>query len=323
MKLIRALNSTELPARCALTMGNFDAVHRGHRAMLQTLADESRARTLPAVVMTFDPHPQEYFAKMSRNAAAAPPPARLTTTATRFFALRECGADIMLSLKFNRALAQTAARDFVRKHLVQKLGVKYLLVGDDFRFGAARAGDFQLLADMARQYDYELGRVGTISHDARRVSSSWVRELLQDGQLQQAARLLGDHYAHVGRVIHGARRGGEWGFPTINLAVRHRSAVQGIFAVRVTGLRDNPAARLDGVASLGTRPTIHNTRKQVLEVHLFAYRGDAYGRRVRVEFIEKIRDEEKFASIATLKHRIGEDLRVAKTILQNHPVKPS
>ncbi|MGI9311458.1 MAG: bifunctional riboflavin kinase/FAD synthetase [bacterium] len=308
MRLIRSIDSPALPrGGCALTIGNFDAVHIGHREILRELTAQAKKRRLPPAVMTFDPHPQEYF-------RADSPVARLSTTPTRFFALRECGVEVMLSLKFNRALARTDAEHFVREYLARRLRVRYLLIGDDFRFGARRAGDFDLLRRMAPQCNYEVELFDTVQHRDHRVSSTWIRELLRSGDLAQAARLLGRRYAHTGRVTRGDGRGRQWGLPTINLAIRHRPALAGVFAVTVDGVGD---ARLDGVASLGTRPSVQRAGapEHVLEVHLFDYDGDAYGRRVCVEFVDKIRDEEKFDNYAALIARIHQDIRAAKVIL--------
>ena len=313
MQLIRSIHSPDLPRDgCALTIGNFDAVHIGHRKILQTLVAKSRQRGLPAVVMTFDPHPQEYFNS---------PAARLTTTATRFFALRECGVDVMLSLRFDRDLSQTSADRFIRDYLAERLKVKYLLVGDDFRFGAKRGGDFKMLGQMAAQYGYRVERFDAVTRHDARVSSTRIRELLAAGDLDTAERLLGRKYTHVGRVIHGDRRGREWGFPTVNLAIKHKPALTGVFAVTVSGLAGDAIA---GVASLGKRPTVMSLAgapKLVLEVHLFDYDGDAYGRRICVEFVKKIRDEEKFDTYDELKKRIAEDARIAKNILRGPPAR--
>ncbi len=321
MKLIRSLSSRDLPADgCALTIGNFDAVHMGHRKILQTLVAQAKQRNLPAMVMTFDPHPQEYFSRLAQGASSpakdsAQPRSRLTTTAARFFALRECGVDLMLSLKFNRELSRTAAERFIRDYLAGALKVKYLLVGDDFRFGAKRVGDFKLLEKMAQQCGYEVARFDTIKRHDNRISSTWIRQLLASGDLEQAEQLLGRKYAHTGRVIHGERRGRQWGFPTINLAIRHKPALSGVFAVTVSGLADGALA---GVASIGKRPTVRaasNTPTNLLEVYLFDYHGDAYHRRICVEFVKKIRDEEKFSSYQQLIQQIENDVRIAKQML--------
>ncbi len=317
MQLIRSIHSPRLPQDgCALTIGNFDAVHLGHREILRTLGRRASRLGLPSVVMTFDPHPQEYF----RAGAAC---ARLSTTATRFFALRECGVDIMLSLKFDAALSRTDAGAFVRRYLAERLRVKHLLIGDDFRFGAKRAGNCRLLAQLATRYGYRLERFDTVKRRDRRISSTRVRELLAAGDLREAECLLGRKYAHAGRVIHGDRRGREWGFPTINLAIRHKPALSGVFAVTVSGLADAPLA---GAASLGQRPTVKHPAgeaKTVLEVYLFDYHGNAYGRRVCVEFVEKIRAEETFDDYAALRQRIAEDVRIAKGILGAALAEPS
>jgi len=305
MKLIRSIESTALPGNgCALTIGNFDAVHVGHRRILRALVARAHRLNLPAVVMTFDPHPQEFFAA----AGDSPPPPRLTTVASRFFALRDCGVDLMLSLRFNRKLAQTSAEEFVRRHLIARLQVRHLLIGDDFRFGARRAGDFHLLESMARAGNYSVERVDAIEAGGARISSSRIRGLLAAGELAAAEELLGRRYAHVGRIRRGQQRGRVWGFPTINLRIAHRPALTGIFAVTVRGLSDAP---LPGVASLGNRPTLRDSAT-LLEVHLFDFDGEVYGKRVCVEFVARIRDEEKFASYDALIKRIGEDAKIAR-----------
>ena len=334
MQLIRSIHSPDLPGDgCALTIGNFDAIHIGHRKILQTLAAQSGQRGLPAVVMTFDPSPQEYFTRLARKSdhpaaqgsakarsrrdfRADLSAARLTTTATRFFALRECGVDVMLSLKFDYDLSHTSADRFIRYYLAERLKVKYLLVGNDFRFGAKRAGDFKMLAQRASQYGYRVERFDAIKWHDNRVSSTRIRELLASGDLDTAERLLGRKYTHAGRVIHGDMRGREWGFPTVNLAIRHNPALTGVFAVTVSGLAGDPIA---GVASLGKRPTVKPAAgepKSVLEVYLFDYDGDAYGRRICVEFVKKIRAEEKFDNYDQLRKQIEEDVRIAKSILR-------
>jgi riboflavin kinase/FMN adenylyltransferase len=309
VKLIRSIRSSELPQYgCVLTIGNFDAVHIGHRKILQTLVAQSVKLGLPSVVMTFDPHPEEYFRHDSSSA-------RLTTTTTRFFALRECGVDVMLSLKFNYDLSHTSAAEFVRYYLVDRLKVKCLLIGDDFRFGARRMGDFNLLRQMAAQYGFQVERFDTMKRYDNRISSTWIRELLGSGDLDKAEQLLGRKYAHSGRVIHGDKRGREWGFPTMNVAIKHKPAITGIFAVTVAGLTDDLTDDpIPGVASLGNRPTIGG-ENVLLEVYLFDYDAETYGRRICVEFIKKIRAEEKFDSFDELRKQIGEDVRQAKNIL--------
>ena len=305
MKLVRNTAAARVQdAGCVLTIGNFDAVHRGHRQILSALRSHADRLGLPAVVMTFDPHPEEYF----RGEACAP---RLTDLTTRYFALKECGVDIMLSLRFDRELASTEARTFVRQVLGEQLAVRYLMIGDDFRFGLNRQGDYSLLAEMAGELGYRLERTGTLEHDGERISSTRVRTLLTQGKLTGAGDLLGRSYALAGRVIHGQRLGRQWGFPTLNLAVRHKPAVRGVFAVRVDGLASEG---LPGVANLGTRPTVDGMRT-LLEVHLFGFDREVYGQRICVSFVERIREERKFDGFDALKAQIRQDCESARRIL--------
>lgn len=305
MRLVRSAAAAGLAGRgCVLTIGNFDAVHLGHRRILANLHAHGDRLGLPAVVMTFDPHPEEYF----RGADSSP---RLTNLSTRYFALDECGVDIMLSLRFDDRLASTEASTFIREILGRALAVRYLLVGDDFRFGRDRLGDFSLLSSLADEVGYGLERTDTLSRHGERISSTRIRKLLEAGRLDSAAELLGRPYALVGRVTRGQQRGSQWGFPTLNLPINHKPALAGVFAVRVRGLREGAVA---GVANLGTRPTVGGLRT-LLEVHLFEFDRQVYGSRVCVEFVEKIRPERKFDSFESLKTQIQEDCVQARQIL--------
>ena len=243
MKLIRSIRSGRLPVDgCVLTIGNFDAVHLGHQRILRALRSEGDRLGLPVVVMTFDPHPEEYFLGNKSSA-------RLTECSTRYFALRDQGVDVMLLLKFNRTLAGTSAEDFIRYFLVERLKMQYMLVGDDFRFGQGRAGDYSMLQQFSAAGNYIVDSTETILHEAERISSTRIRMLLAEGNLRVAEKLLGRRYNLVGRVSHGRQLGRQWGFPTLNLVINHVPAVSGIFAVEVTGFGD---IRLPGVASLGS-----------------------------------------------------------------------
>ncbi len=305
MRLARHANAAGVSeSGCALTIGNFDAVHLGHQRILATLRRRADERGVPAVVMTFDPHPQEYF----RGVDCAP---RLSTLSTRYFALREHGVDVMLCLRFDGRLAGTTAEEFVRDVLGEQLAVRHLLIGDDFCFGKDRGGDFELLSRMAGPTGYTLERTDTLSRDGERVSSTRVRNALDAGDLAGAAALLGRPYALAGRVVHGQRLGRQWGFPTLNLAVRHKPALTGVFAVRVAGLDET---ELPGVANLGTRPTVDGLRT-LLEVHLFDFAREVYGRRICVSFIEKIRAERKFPDFDALKAQILRDSERARELL--------
>ena len=305
MKLVRSPARAGLAdSGCALTIGNFDAVHLGHRQILSGLRRHADRLGVPAMVMTFDPHPEEYF----RKGDSAP---RLTDLTTRYFALRECGVDIMLSLRFDRRLASTDAPTFVREILHRQLAVRYLLIGDDFRFGRDRQGDFAMLADMAGESGFQLERTDTLECNGERVSSTRIRKLLADGQVDLAADLLGRSYALTGRVIRGQQLGRQWGFPTLNLAVHHKPALRGVFAVRVDGLGSES---IPGVANLGTRPTVGGIRT-LLEVHLFDFEQQVYGERICVSFVERIRPEHKFDSFDALKSQIRQDCDQARRIL--------
>jgi len=307
MQFIRGLyNLPATPAPCALTIGNFDGVHRGHQEVLKELAEAARERDLPTSLIVFEPQPVEYFADDK-----APP--RLYRCREKLLAIRQQPVDLVVMLGFNAELANLEAEDFVKQVLVDRLGVSYLLVGDDFRFGKDRRGDHDLLVRLAGQYGFELGHLDSIIRSGQRVSSTLIRQHLTAGEFSQAGTLLGRPYRMTGKVVHGDAIGRDIGFPTINLPVnRTRSPLKGVFAVRVFGVEgDGP---INGVASLGSRPTVDG-QHCVLEVHLFDWSGDCYGKRVEVEFIEHLRDEEKFEDIAAMTLQIERDAEQARKIL--------
>jgi len=305
LKLVRSIQSAALPQNgCVLTIGNFDAVHIGHQRILARLRKEGDRLDLPVVVMTFDPHPEEYFL----GEKSSP---RLTDCSTRFFALRDHGVDIMLSLPFNRELASTSADDFVSGYLADALGVRFLLIGDDFQFGRNRLGNYDTLLAAAGNHNYSVFDTRTVESGGQRISSSRIRRLLDDGALGDATKLLGRPYNLVGRVIHGQALGRQWGFPTLNLPIHHKPALTGVFAVQVRGIGDLPRP---GVANLGTRPTVGGL-KTLLEVHLFDFDQQVYGQRICVEFIEKIRAERKFESFEALQTQIQHDTGRARQIM--------
>ena len=308
MKLLRTLAPlADLVNGCVLTIGNYDAVHLGHQVILRKLRKRADALGLPVVVLTFDPHPQEYF--LGENSSA-----RLSNCSTRYFALAEQGVDIMLLVPFNAELAQTSAEDFVEHTLLKTLNVRYLLIGDDFQFGKGRSGNFSMLKDYEQQGVFEIENTTTILHGDQRISSSRVRELLAGGDLAGTSALLGRPYNLVGRVTYGQQLGRQWGFPTLNLAVNHKPALTGVFAVQVSGIGDH---KLNGVANLGKRPTVDGL-KTLLEVHLFDFQEVVYGKRICVEFLDKIRNEKKFESFDALKQQIMKDADIARTFLTTH-----
>ena len=295
------------PARrkpCALAIGNFDGVHCGHRELLLRVVRAAHERKLVPAAMTFEPHPREFFAP-----DAAPP--RIANLRDKIEGLRSCGIERVFILHFDRHLAGLAASAFIDDVLVAGCQARWLIVGDDFRFGARRAGDLALLRAHAAAGGFEVQQLPAVLDDAQRVSSSAVRAALGQGDLARAARLLGHPYRISGRVIHGAKLGRQIGFPTLNLRLAHRRpAVHGIFAVRVLGI----GAPRAGVASAGLRPTVDQSGRWLLEVHLFDFAEDVYGRLVQVEFLQKLREEEKFDSVAALAAAIEDDSRRARAL---------
>ncbi len=301
MQVFRRLPPIADRTDCALTIGNFDGVHLGHQALLARLRADARARGLPVCVLTFEPHPREYFASLGRGSA----PPRISTQRDKLQALAEGGVDRVCVAHFNASLAALDADAFIEQVLVDGLRVRSLLIGDDFRFGAGRRGDFDMLRRAAGRHGFDLARMDTVVSDGERVSSSAVRVALGAGDLDRAASLLGRPYTVSGHVLHGRKLGRTLGFPTMNLAVPSGPpAVAGVFVVRVHGLG---AAPVRGVASLGTRPAVERNGRLLLEVHAFDFSGDAYGRVIRVEFLRKLRDEAHYDSLEALTAQIRRD----------------
>jgi riboflavin kinase/FMN adenylyltransferase len=282
-----------------LTIGNFDGLHLGHRAMLERLVAKGRELGLPPSVMTFEPHPREVFAPEQA-------PARLTSMREKLNLLESCGVERVYVCRFDRRLASLAADDFIGKLLVRGLAVRHVIIGDDFRFGKGRSGDFAALEAAGRQYGFTCEAMHTIEVDGERVSSSAVRDALAAGDLEHAARLLGRPYVIAGRVVHGDKIGRKYGFPTANVQLRRkRMPLTGVFAVTVSGLDER---QLPGAANLGVRPTLAEGMKPVLEVHLFDFDRNIYGSHVTVHFLHKLREERKFASLDELKTQIARDV---------------
>jgi len=305
MKLIRGIhNLSQAPHGCVLTIGNFDGVHRGHQALLQGLRAEGRARGLPVVVMIFEPQPLELF-------AADKAPARLTRLREKLRYLAESGVDYVVCLRFDRRFAALTAQAFISDLLVKRLGVQFLAVGDDFRFGAGRQGDFLLLQKAGAEFGFDITSTQTFCHGGVRISSTAVRQALAEDNLEQAENLLGHPFIISGRVVHGDELGRTIGYPTANLPLRRQvSPVKGVYAVEVMGLGDKP---LPGVANIGTRPTVAGVRQQ-LEVHLLDVVMDLYGRHIDVVLRKKIRNEQRFASLDELKAQIARDELTAREL---------
>lgn len=306
VKLLRSLNpSSPRPRACVATIGNFDGVHLGHQAILRQLLGAAKKALLPAAVIVFEPQPQEYF-------RAAQAPARLTRFREKYEILSRCQIDFLVCLRFDQRLAELSAVRFVEEVLVGHLGVRWLVVGDDFRFGHQRSGDFQLLCEIGESRGFAVERAETFEVDGARVSSTWVRDVLASGDLEQAQRLLGRDYGISGRVMRGDKRGTPLGFPTINIRLQRRAcALEGVFAVRVKGLA---AASLPGAAYVGGRPTF-DPGPPLLEVFIFDFDQECYGRTIHVEFISKLRADHRFDSLESLRQQIAEDVSRARKIL--------
>ena len=295
----------------AVTIGNFDGIHLGHQAMLARLT--SRAASVGALpaVLTFEPHPREVFTPDSA-------PTRLTSLREKLEILRALGVAHVHICRFTKPFAALSAEEFVQRILVQGLNARYVLVGDDFRFGAKRAGDFALLRQLGEKYGFEAEALHTVEAAGQRASSTAVREALAAGDMAMAAQLLGRPYSISGRVVGGDQLGRKIGYPTANIQLKHnKPPVKGIFAVRVQGLADG--VDWPGVASLGTRPTVHANGRQTLEVHLFNFNRSIYRQHLRVEFLHKLRDEAKFPDIDTLIAQIDLDAQQARTLLNVNP----
>jgi riboflavin kinase/FMN adenylyltransferase len=302
MKVFRGLPNDRARAPCALTIGNFDGVHRGHQALLARVRAAAGGLGLEAAVMTFEPHPREFFAQRSGDLSRAP--TRIANLRDKLQSLSNAGIDRVIVEHFNAHFASITPDEFVKNVLVDGLHVKWLMVGDDFCYGAKRAGNVAMLVEAGKQYGFQVETLPTVMLGEQRVSSSAVRAALAAGDFVQTRQLLGHGYAMSGHVIHGQKLGRTLGFPTLNLRVAHRPALSGIFIVQVHGLADHP---LPAVASLGVRPTVEDSGRVLLEVHVFDFNQTCYGRMVRVEFLEKIRDEEKYIDLPTLTAAIQRD----------------
>ncbi|WP_455235165.1 bifunctional riboflavin kinase/FAD synthetase [Thiogranum longum] len=303
MRLIRGLHNLRPSHQgSAVTIGNFDGLHRGHQAVIRQLHERAARQGLMTTVMTFEPTPQEYFAPQKA-------PARLQRLRDKLALLQALGVDQVISLRFDRRLAELDADTFVQQILVDGLDVRYLVVGDDFRFGKGRTGDFSFLQKAGKGHGFEVASTHTFLDGEERVSSSRVRQALAAGDLDMAARLLGRPYRICGRVVPGQQRGRGIGFPTANIRL-HRavSPLKGVFAVKTYGLGADP---LQGVANLGTRPTVDGEH-WVLEVHLFDFASNIYGKYLDIEFCKKLRDEKKFESFEALKQQIEIDAEQAR-----------
>lgn len=303
-KLIRGLyNISPQAQKAVVTIGNFDGVHLGHQALIAAVIKEAKARGVPSMVITFEPHAFEYFTKGNVTIA------RITRMREKFLVLKQCGVDYVLVLPFNQALAKLSAPQFVQIILQEALHCSSVIVGDDFRFGYKRQGDFTLLKQLGEQNGFSVGSLTTVKLIDERISSTRVRKALAAGELAHAEKMLGRPYRMQGRVSHGDKLGRELGYPTANIFLhRHLTPLTGIFTVYVHGITDRP---LPGVANLGMRPTVNGTRC-LLEVHLLDFNQDIYGRYVAIEFCTKLREEERYPNLALLTAQIAKDVQMAR-----------
>ena len=320
MQVFRGFQHPTVAPACALTIGNFDGVHAGHQAMLALLRAEAQRRRVPSCVLTFEPHPRDYFAKSLQQAGHAP--ARVGTLRDKLEGLAQCGVDQTIVLPFNARLAAQPPDSFISTVLVQGLGVRYVLVGDDFRFGAKRAGDYAMLDAAGSAQGFDVARMNSYEVHGLRVSSSAVRQALAAGDMAQAAKLLGRPYAISGHIVHGRKLGRELGFRTLNMRFAHwKPAASGIFVVLVHGLA---AQALPGVANLGVRPSLDpddvNGGRVLLETHCLDWPASlgaegAYGKIARVELLHKLHDELKYEGLDALTRGIHQDCDDARAWL--------
>ncbi len=310
MQLFRGLHHLDaLPKGCVATIGNFDGVHLGHQAILARLRERAAELGVPSCVVIFEPQPREFFLP---DVA----PVRLTRLREKLECFARLGVDNVLCLNFNRRLRELSAEAFVRQVLVEGLGVKHLEIGDDFRFGCDRAGDFTYLNLAARDHGFTLEAATTVELDGLRVSSTLIRQALADGDLALAARMLGRPYSLSGRVLHGQKLARQLGWPTANVQLkRRRPPLRGVYLV--SSLIDGRV--VPGVANIGQRPTVQGDGRPHLEIHLLDFAGDLYGRHLSVTFVQKVRDEQKFASLEALKAAIEADVATARAYWQGQP----
>jgi riboflavin kinase / FMN adenylyltransferase len=319
MRVFRGFHHPGVAPESALTIGSFDGVHRGHQAMLALLTNEARHRGLASCVLTFEPHPRDFFAARAAQPALAP--ARIATLRDKLAELERCGIDQVVVLPFDQRLASLAPQAFIERVLVRGLHARYVLVGDDFRFGARRAGDYAMLDAAGALHGFDVARMQSYEVHGARVSSSAVRAALAEGDMARAAALLGRPYSVSGHVLHGAKLGRDLGFRTLNLRFAHpRPAAAGIFVVRTHGLTAEP---LPGVASFGRRPTVEHDGRVLLEAHCLHWPAalgadGGYGRCVRVELLHWLHAERRYDSIEALRQGIERDAADARAWLAAH-----
>lgn len=311
MEFIRGINNIR-PQHfgSVLTIGKFDGVHLGHQYVLKHVLEKAQALNLPATAMIFEPQPEEYFAPERA-------PARLSHWREKYHYFEQLGLQRLLCIQFNQTFAAQSPETFIEQILVAKLGVKYLVVGDDFRFGQQRKGDFAMLVDGGKTHGFEVVSMQSFKVAHARVSSSAIRQFIANGQFDQAESMLGRPYSIMGKVAHGQKKGRTIGYPTINLSLKGRKcALKGVFLNKV----HTSCGTFWGMGNVGTRPTLNGVELR-LEVHLFDFKGDLYGKPVEVEFLSKLRDEQRFSSFDALQQQIRADEQLALSLIEKQSAK--
>jgi len=307
VKVFRRLKPTSIQAPCALTIGNFDGVHRGHQALLRQLVEGARTRHLSPCVLTFEPHPREFFSPHD-----APP--RIQNLRDKLMALRQYEVDTIAIEEFNQAFSQLSPTEFVEDILIKKLNTKWILIGDDFCYGAKRAGNFDSLVAAGKQFGFEVSRIPSVLEEQERISSSLLRQALERGDMMRATQLLGRPFSISGHVLYGKQLGRTLGFPTLNLAVstlhpKGKPVTSGIFVSQVHGLSDKP---LPAVSSLGVRPSVESAGQVLLETHIFDFNQSVYGQVVCVELLTRLHEERKYPDLTALQAAIQDDVLKAR-----------
>jgi len=307
MQLIRGIHNIQAEDHgCVLTIGNFDGVHLGHARVITALIDKAKTLNCTPAVMIFEPQPQELFSPESA-------PARLTRLRDKYFLLKKLGVQRLICVNFHREFANKSAKEFIEQLLVKQLGIKHLIIGDDFRFGKSRIGDFNLLKQAGEKFSFSVSDTASFKLEDCRISSTKIRNALELDQLANAEKMLGRPYSIIGRVFHGDKRGRQLGFPTANVLLKRRvSPISGVYVVKINTI-DNC---FYGVANIGSRPTIAGIRQQ-LEVHIFNFNKNIYGETIEVVMLKKLRDEMKFSSLDELTKQISQDSEQGKAFVQH------
>jgi riboflavin kinase/FMN adenylyltransferase len=307
MQLIRGINNIQAEDHgCVLTIGNFDGVHLGHARVITALIDKAKVMNCTPAVMIFEPQPQELFSPETA-------PARLTRLRDKYILLKKLGVERLICVNFHREFACKSAEEFIEQLLVKQLGIKHLIIGDDFRFGKNRIGDFNLLKQAGERFNFTVSDTASFKQEGCRISSTQIRNALEQDKLADAEKMLGRAYSIIGRVFHGDKRGRQLGFPTANVLLKRRvSPISGVYVVKIETIEQC----FYGVANIGSRPTVSGIRQQ-LEVHIFNFNEDIYGQTIEVVILKKLRDEIKFSSLDDLKKQISQDSEQAKAFVQH------